>query len=118
MISVGGQNLFPLDVERVILGCEGIHECCVVGKRDEYFGEVPIAFLVSQSGSTELLSKVRELVGEKLAAYQQPLHYIWMDELPKLQSGKLDKNSLRVEASKLFRDDGRRLITQMSESDE
>lgn len=118
VISVGGQNLFPLDVERVILGCEGIYECCVVGKKDEYFGEIPVAFLVSKSGSTELLSKVRELVGEKLAAYQQPFHYIWMDELPKLQSGKLDKNLLRVEASKLFRDDGRRLITQMSESDE
>ena len=118
VISVGGQNLFPLDVERVILGCDGITECCVVEKKDEYFGEIPIAFLVSQSRSLELLSKVRELVGEKLATYQQPFHYVWIDELPKLQSGKLDKNSLRLEASKIARNDGRRLINQMSKTNE
>ncbi len=118
VINVGGQSLFPLDVERVILGCEGITECCVVGKKDEYFGEIPVAFLVSRSGSIELLSKVRELVGEKLATYQQPFHYIWMDELPRLQSGKLDKNSLRDTANKLVRNDGLRLITQLSTSDD
>jgi long-chain acyl-CoA synthetase len=118
VIRVGGQSLFPLDVERVILGCEGVTECCVVEKKDEYFGEIPVAFLVSQSSSIELLSKVREQVGEKLAAYQQPFHYIWMDELPRLQSGKLDKKSLRLEANKLVRNDGRRLITQLSKSNE
>jgi len=118
VISVGGQNLFPVDVERVILECSDIVECCVVEKDDDYFGQIPVAFLVSEIESVDLLGIVRDLVSLKLAPYQHPFHYIWVDELPKLNSGKIDKARLRFHANTQLRNDGRRLINGTKTSDE
>ncbi len=116
VIGVGGQNLFPGDVERVIYEFEEIMECCVVGKDDDYFGQVPVAYLAGSIHSMELLSRIREKIGTKLAPYQQPFHYIWLSKLPKLQSGKIDKVTLRENANNFLRNDGRRVIHQSRNS--
>ena len=118
VIAVGGQNLFPQDIERVILECQDIIECSVVAKKDDYFGEVPIAFLVGRNNSMELQAQVRDLVATKLATYQQPMHYTWLPELPKLPSGKVDKVELRTLSDRLQRRNGNRIITQIFTADD
>ncbi len=88
----------------------------MVGKDDDYFGQVPVAYLAGSIHSMELLSRIREKIGTKLAPYQQPFHYIWLSKLPKLQSGKIDKVTLRENANNFLRNDGRRVIHQSRNS--
>ena len=97
LIISGGENVYPAEVEAVLLAHPAVAEAGVVGTADSRWGQVPIAFLVPRAGvplpeEAELLSFCRG----RLAAYKVPQRLIITAELPRTASGKLRRNELRA----------------------
>ncbi|CAA0110590.1 Long-chain-fatty-acid--CoA ligase FadD13 [Zhongshania aliphaticivorans] len=94
MIISGGENIYPAEVESVLLAHTDIFDCAVVGVEDKKWGEVPVAFVVTKPGLNEL--KINEYVREKLAGYKVPKKYRFVSQLPRNPSGKILKRELRL----------------------
>ncbi len=97
MLIVGGENVFPSEIEQVLLDHPGVAEAAVIGQRDEVRGEIPVAFICPTSadappGEAEL----RELCRKRLAAYKVPRQFIITTELPRGPTGKILKRALKV----------------------
>lgn len=95
VINCGGQNIFPRDIENYLQSNIHVKECSVIGVNDSYFGQIPIAFIVT---SNKLLFGKREINSWGLLnipKFQIPHDYIFLDSLPKLGSGKIDTLTLR-----------------------
>lgn len=91
MIISGGSNIYPREIEEVLLLHEGLTECSVIGVEHEEWGEVPVAFIVGNAAAGDLDS----LCLDHLARYKRPRTYIRIDELPKSSYGKILKSALR-----------------------
>jgi fatty-acyl-CoA synthase len=95
MIITGGENVYPAEVERVLIEYPGIVEVAVLGVPDLKWGETVLAVLTCEQGATVTLEDVRAFAGERLARYKLPTRIMLIDELPRNASGKLAKGSLR-----------------------
>ena len=100
LIITGGENIYPSEVERVLLEHPAIEAVAVVGVPDERWQEIPVAVIVPTSD--EQLEKTKEIEDEwhafmsnKLAAYKRPHHFFLMDELPKNALGKVQHFRVR-----------------------
>jgi fatty-acyl-CoA synthase len=83
MIKSGGENVFPVEVERVLLEHPAIAEAAVLGVPDPDWGESVLAAVVRRSGHTLTETEVVTHVRERLAGYKKP-RYVWfMDSLPR-----------------------------------
>lgn len=91
VVISGGSNIYPREVEEVLLTHPRVEEACVVGAPDPDWGEVVVAFVVGSAGSDEL--DVHLL--ERIARFKRPKRYIFIDELPKSSYGKVLKRELR-----------------------
>lgn len=102
MVIVGGFNVYPREVEEVLLTHPDVQEASVVGIPDSYRGEVLVAYAVGRVKclNTEAL---REHLEARLTRYKVPAHLIQVDTLPKTAVGKPDKPALRRMASTLAR---------------
>ena len=97
MISVGGQKVYPAEVERVLLDHPAVSQAAVVGKPDEVFGEKVIAFIVpTQSDSPDQATdQIKQYAQDNLANYKVPQQITFVQELPRNPSGKILKTRLR-----------------------
>ena len=98
MISVGGQKVYPAEVEGVLLDHPAVAEAAVVGKPDEVFGERVVAFIVATpevSPSDQLSETLRQHAQSRLASYKVPRQFGLLNELPRNPSGKVLKTELR-----------------------
>ncbi|ELY94203.1 long-chain-fatty-acid--CoA ligase [Natrialba hulunbeirensis JCM 10989] len=95
MIVSGGENIYPAEVEDVLFAHDGVEEAAVVGEPDEEWGERVVAYVVGENGvdATGLDAYARE--SEQLADFKRPREYVFVDELPKNPSGKVQKFKLR-----------------------
>jgi long-chain acyl-CoA synthetase len=96
MIVSGGENVYPAEVENVIMGHPAVADCAVVGVPHDKWGETAKAIVVKQPGSD--LSE-QELIGycrERLAAYKCPTSVDWVDALPRNPTGKILRRELRA----------------------
>ena len=94
MLISGGENIYPLEIEQAISQHTDVSEVAVTGVADPVWGEVPAAFVVKKP-SSELTDKdIIEYCRDKLAKYKLPKEIIFMDELPKNATGKIQKNQL------------------------
>jgi long-chain acyl-CoA synthetase len=94
IINASGYKVSPREVEGVLLEHPNVHEVCVVGAPDAYRGETVVAYLQLSNPDTtpgELETHCRE----RLAAYKVPRRFIFVDALPKSESGKLLHRELR-----------------------
>jgi acyl-CoA synthetase (AMP-forming)/AMP-acid ligase II len=95
MVLSGGENIYPNEVERVLLKHESIQDVAIIGVPDEKFGEALLACCIMAEGkdlnNEELISFCRE----HLAGYKVPRQYTALQELPRNISGKLLKKKLR-----------------------
>ncbi len=94
MIITGGENIYPLEVEKVLQNHPSISEAVVIGVDDQKWGEKVIAFIVCKDD--EILSK-EDLIPychQHLARYKTPKNFYFLDELPKTPVGKIDKKQL------------------------
>lgn len=91
VIITGGSNVYPREVEEVLLEHPGVEEACVVGAPDAEWGEVVVAFIVGTAAHAELDAHLLE----RIARFKRPKHYRYIDELPKNAYGKVLKRVLR-----------------------
>jgi long-chain acyl-CoA synthetase len=94
MILVSGFNVYPNEVEDVMMGCPKILECAAVGVPDPHSGELVKLFVVKKDKSlTE--EELREFAKANLTGYKAPKFYEFRDELPKSNVGKILRKELR-----------------------
>ena len=93
MLISGGENIFPQEVEQIYQRYPQINEVAVVGQNDSVWGQVPVAFVVSDRRLSP--TKLMNYGYEHLARYKVPQHYIFVSELPKNASGKIRRVMLR-----------------------
>ena len=92
LIISGGSNIYPREVEDVLLQCPNVFEASVVGKMDPEWGEIVVAFIVG----TEITFDDLDLFCiEKISRFKRPREYIFLDSLPKNNYGKILKKELR-----------------------
>jgi acyl-CoA synthetase (AMP-forming)/AMP-acid ligase II len=101
MIIVGGFNVYPAEVERVLADHADIAAVAVVGAPDGRLGEVPVAFVVPRPGSRPLPEEVLAWLRQRLAGFKVPHRVVLVDELPRNASMKVLKNRLRAKAAEL-----------------
>lgn len=94
MIISGGENVYPLEVEQVINELPQISEVAVIGRTDEKWGEVPVAFVILKDGCAIKEEAIYAHCLSKIAKYKVPNEIIFLDELPKNATGKIQKQQL------------------------
>jgi fatty-acyl-CoA synthase len=94
MFISGGENVYPAEVESVMLGFEGVGEAALVGVPDEKWGEVGKAYLVLRPGTDFSEEAFRSFLAERLAKFKLPRFVEVLEELPKTAIGKIDKKQL------------------------
>lgn len=95
MFISGGENVFPAEIEEVLLGHPHVAEVAVVGVADEKWGEVGRAHLVVREGAPENLGgSLKDYCRERLAGYKIPKEFRVEPELPKSAAGKVLKTEL------------------------
>ena len=99
VIISGGENITSVEVEQAILSHPAVLECAVVAAPDNYWGEVPIAYVTCRSGQTVTADDVVAHVRVQIARYKAPRAVVMRDELPKTSTGKIQKHVLRVDAA-------------------
>lgn len=99
MLTVGGFNVYPAEVENAILGFDEVVECAVVGAPDERLGEVALAYVVPRPGHQLSEEAVIARCRECLANFKVPRRVVFADELPHNAAGKVLKRELRDRAA-------------------
>jgi len=94
MIIRGGQNVYPAQVESVLLNLQGVAEAAVIGVDDHRWGQEVMAVIKRAEGSTITEKDVIHFAREHLAQYKCPRYVRFVDELPKTATGKVRKNVL------------------------
>jgi fatty-acyl-CoA synthase len=95
MIVSGGENIAGSEVERVLYEHESVLEAAVVGRPDERWGEVPVAFVVLRAGRSATADELIAHCASQLAKYKVPKDVTFLDALPRNPSGKVLKRDLR-----------------------
>ncbi|HZU40089.1 MAG TPA: acyl-CoA synthetase [Solirubrobacteraceae bacterium] len=98
MIVSGGENVFPAEVEELLAGHEAIQEAAAIGVDDEKFGQRLRAFVVLHGGAQLSEDDVKKYVKDNLANYKVPREVVFVDELPRNQTGKVLKRELAERA--------------------
>jgi len=89
MIVSGGENVFPQEVENLLVERADVFDAAVVGVDDSEFGKRLRAFVVSQPGATQDAEEIKLHVKNNLARYKVPRDVVFVDELPHNATGKL-----------------------------
>ena len=97
LIISGGVNIYPSEVEQVLIQHQAVQDVAVVGKPDDEWGHVPWAFITLQTGfvdSAELRQELLSFAEDKLARFKLPKALKVVDELPRADNGKLYRRRL------------------------
>jgi long-chain acyl-CoA synthetase len=95
MIIAGGYNIYPVELDDVLMGHPKILEACTIGIPHEYRGETVKAFIVIKKGEELTENDVVRYCKENLAAYKVPKIIEFIDELPKSAVGKILRRKLK-----------------------
>jgi fatty-acyl-CoA synthase len=95
MIVSGGENIASSEVERVLYDHPDVVEVAVVGRADERWGEVPVAFVVTSASSATTAEELIAHCTGQLAKFKVPKAVLFIDALPRNPSGKVLKRELR-----------------------
>jgi long-chain acyl-CoA synthetase len=92
LIISGGSNIYPREVEEVLLMNDKVREVSIIGRPDREWGEVVVAYVVGEAGAKELDA----LCLQHIARFKRPKDYVFVDALPKNNYGKILKTELRA----------------------
>jgi long-chain acyl-CoA synthetase len=95
VIISGGSNIYPREVEEVLLRHPAVAEASVVGAPDAEWGEVVEAFVVPRLGAIIEPAELDALCLDHIARFKRPKRYVFLDALPKNATGKVLKTELR-----------------------
>jgi long-chain acyl-CoA synthetase len=97
-IISGGTNIYPQEIDNVLLMHNAVAEVCCVGVPNEEWGEEIKAIINLESGADQdtVLKELLELSDEKLSGFKKPKTYeFWSEELPRLPTGKIQRNLVK-----------------------
>lgn len=94
MLIIGGENVYPREIEAAIEQHEDVVQAAVIGVPDESRGEIPVAFVLKRDGAEVDGSEIRRFVKRLLAGFKVPKKVIIRDELPTGPTGKILKRKL------------------------
>ena len=95
MIVSGGSNVYPREVEDVLLRHPSVSQCAVVGRPSEEWGEEVVAFVVPATNTTISFDELDGLCLDNIARFKRPREYFVVESLPTNDYGKLVRNELR-----------------------
>ena len=102
MIISGGENIYPEEVEAVLVQHPGIAECGIIGMPDEKWGEIVVACVVAGNTPPDREELDQHVRASRLADYKRPRAYLFMDDLPKNAANKVLRRLLRQRAAELI----------------
>lgn len=103
MIISGGENIYPAEIEQVLVQHPSVVDVAVVGLPDPKWGETPCALVVpTDVTAPPEVSALLDHVTSQLASYKKPAHFLFVDDLPRSATGKLQKIQLREWAAQLL----------------
>jgi fatty-acyl-CoA synthase len=94
MFISGGENVYPAEVERILIQHEAIAEVAVIGVKDKKWGEVGKAFVVLNDNQIIDLEEIKTFCHQKLSKFKIPKYLKILKEMPKNASGKVDKKTM------------------------
>lgn len=98
LIIRGGQNIAPAEIEEVVLTCEQVLDCAVIGIAHPHLGEVPALFVVPRVANPDA-SFILDHCRKQLSSYKIPAAVHFIDEIPRTGSGKIMRYKLRERIS-------------------
>lgn len=98
MIKSGGENIYPAEVERVLLSDPRVRDAVVVRRRDAVWGEVPVAF-IARSDASLTEAEVEALCRRHLAGYKRPkeVRFIAFEDFPRSTTGKILRHEMEAQ---------------------
>jgi long-chain acyl-CoA synthetase len=100
VVITGGYNVYPSEVEQVLLADPAVAEAAVVGVSDPEWGEAVVAYVVPRAGAEVDAGALDSRCLEAIARYKRPREYRVVEELPRNPSGKVLKNELRAQGTR------------------
>jgi len=110
MFVVGGENVWPGEVERLIERAPGVHQATVVPVPDDIKGMLPFAFVVPQAGADVTEETIKAFTIAHGPAYAHPRFVVFRDTIPLASTNKPDRNTMTAQAQTIVRE--RRLATK------
>jgi fatty-acyl-CoA synthase len=95
VIKSGGEWISSVDLENELMAHDGIAEAAVIAKPDERWSERPLACVVVEEGADVSVESLRDHLASRVAKWQIPDEFAFIDEVPKTSVGKFDKKVLR-----------------------
>jgi len=95
LIISGGENIYPAEVERVLLEHPDVAECGVIGRADARWDEVPVAYVIRRKGSSVDAESLQAHVQSQLARFKAPREIVFVEDLPRTALGKVQHFMLR-----------------------
>lgn len=99
LIISGGENIYPAEVERVLGEHPAVAECAVIGRPDDRWQEVPVAYVVLREGAGAQPGEIERFCLAQLARYKVPREYVFVADLPRNAMGKVQHFRLREQAA-------------------
>ena len=96
IIRSGGTNVYPAEIERVLIEHPSVREVAVIAVPDQQFGEVALAIVVPEDGAAVTLEDLVAQAGDRLARYKRPRHLELTSALPRNSSDKVERHVLRA----------------------
>ncbi len=97
MIKSGGEWISSVDLENAIMGHPAVAEASVIGVPDPKWDERPLATIVVREGAEVTPAQLQDYLSDKVARWQVPQQWAFIDEVPKTSVGKFDKKQLRAQ---------------------
>jgi acyl-CoA synthetase (AMP-forming)/AMP-acid ligase II len=98
MVISGGVNIYPREVEEVIVQHPDVQETAVIGMPDEKWGEVLKAFVVPRAGTDLSAEALLAFLEPRIARMKLPKHVEFIGQIPRNANGKVLKTALRMRA--------------------
>ena len=95
MFVCGGENIFPIEVERLLERHPAVHQASVMPFSHELKGQVPYAFIVLRSGQTATEDDLRQFALKNGPVFQYPRRVFFLEQLPLAGTNKIDRDKLR-----------------------
>ncbi|MFH0298140.1 AMP-binding protein [Bradyrhizobium sp. 31Argb] len=95
MVISGGVNIYPAEIENVLVNCPGVRDCAVFGAPDEEFGESLVAAIEAEGGIRLGAEAIATFLERHIARFKIPKRFVFHDALPREASGKIFKRKLR-----------------------
>ena len=96
LIKPGGENVYPFEVEKVILQHPGVEETVVIGVPDPKWKEGIKAVCLLKGGETLGAKELIEFVGERIARFKKPQYVAFVDQMPRKEDGSIDREKVKT----------------------